>query len=207
MPNKHKIPVLEKNILIEVVNKYPLATVITHLNGSIEVSHLPVVAKLQSSGDVKIWGHLSTRNPQWLHLKNGATMILIFNGPNTYINSSWYEVNDVSTWNYITVQAEGSPLLDETYEGLLDILKATTNLTNRLYKDQWDFYIPDDLKSEADLISAIGGFSLEPKKISGKFKLSQSKSIDDQRRIIKELNIRDDENSKLIAKYMTENFK
>lgn len=207
MANKYQIPVSETAILLEVIKKYPLATVITYLNESIQVSHLPVVAEIQSNGKIKIRGHLSTRNPQWQHLKSGAQMMLVFNGPNSYINSSWYEVNDVSTWNYISVQAEGSPLLENTYEDLLDILKATTNLANWLYKDQWEFYIPDDLKSEADLVNSIGGFSLEPKKLSGKFKLSQSKSLDDQKRIIKELNLRDDENSKLIARFMIENFK
>lgn len=134
-------------------------------------------------------------------------MILLFNGPNTYVNSSWYRVNDVSTWNYIAVQAEGVPTLEESYEGLLDILKATTNLANGLYEDQWEFYVPEDLKSESDLTSVIGGFSLEPKKFSGKFKLSQSKSLEDQKRIIKELNQRKDENSKLISRWMTENIR
>lgn len=132
-------------------------------------------------------------------------MILLFNGPNTYVNSSWYQVNDVSTWNYVTVQVEGVPALEESYEGLLDILKATTDLANNLYDDQWEFYVPEDLKSETELIGAIGGFSLEPKKWTGKFKLSQSKSLEDQKRIIKELNLRKDENSRLIAKLMTEN--
>ena len=205
MINKQQIPVHETKVLLDIIKKYPLATVMTYFGETFEVSHLPVVAELQSSGKLKIWGHLSTRNPQWQHLKNGASIVLVFNGPNTYINSIWYMVNDVSTWNYISVQAEGSPILEETYEGLLDILKATTNAANHLYKDQWDFYVPDDLKSKATLTSAIGGFSLEPKKLLGKFKLSQSKSLEDQKQIINELNLREDENSKLIAKFMSEN--
>ncbi|WP_413570695.1 FMN-binding negative transcriptional regulator [Bdellovibrio sp. HCB117] len=207
MANKHPIPVSEPSILLEIINQYPLATVITHDGDSVEISQLPVVVKMKEDGKFFIQGHLSTRNPQWRHLKAGATMVLVFNGPNTYINSSWYKVNDVSTWNYISVQAEGLPELVDNHEGLLDILKATTTLANRLYKDQWDFYIPDDLKNEADLINSIGGFSLEPKKLSGKFKLSQSKSLEDQNRIIKELSLRDDENSKLIAKFMSDNIK
>lgn len=205
MINKFQIPVNETGILLEIIKAYPLATVITRLGESIEISHLPVVSKKRSNGALEIRGHLSTRNPQWRHLKNGAVMILLFNGPNTYVNSSWYQVNDVSTWNYVTVQVEGVPALEESYEGLLDILKATTDLANNLYDDQWEFYVPEDLKSETELIGAIGGFSLEPKKWTGKFKLSQSKSLEDQKRIIKELNLRKDENSRLIAKLMTEN--
>lgn len=205
MANKYPIPVSEQSLLLDIINSYPLATVITHDGNSIEISQLPVVVEIKKDGELSIKGHLSTRNPQWSHLKKGATMVLVFNGPNTYINSSWYKVNDVSTWNYISVQAEGLPELLDGYEDLIDILKATTELANRLYKDQWDFFIPDDLKSESDLIGAIGGFSLQPKKLAGKFKLSQSKSLEDQKIIIKELNLRDDENSKLIAKFMADN--
>lgn len=205
MKNKQQIPVHDVGLLFEVIKKYPLSTVITHLNGSLEVSHLPVVAEMQPNGKVTIYGHLSTRNPQWHHLKKGASMTLIFNGPNTYINSSWYQVNDVSTWNYVTVRAEGLPVLKESYDSLLEILKATTDLTNTLYEDQWDFYVPDELKSEKSLTEAIGGFALETSNLSGKFKLSQSKSLDDQKRIIKELNLRSDENSRMIAKFMSDN--
>lgn len=205
MANKKQISVTESTLLLEVIKTYPLATVITRLKESTEISHLPVVAEILPDDCVRIQGHLSTRNPQWQHLKNGAAMILVFHGPNTYINSSWYQVNDVSTWNYITVQAEGQPTVEENYDELLKILKATTCLANTLYEDQWDFYIPEDLKAESDLTKAIGGFSLVPQKLSGKFKLSQSKSLEDQQRIIEALGRRNDENSKLIAKWMTEN--
>jgi len=206
MINKRSIAVHDPYCLLEIINRYPLATVISHLPGSMEISHLPIAVEFSSNRKIILQGHLSTRNPQWHHFKSGATLTLVFNGPNAFINSNWYKVNDVSTWNYISVQAQGLPVLEESYEGLIRILKATTNMTNRLYKDQWDFHIPDDLKTETSLTNAIGGFYLEPEKLSGKFKLSQSKSHEDQKNIINELSLRDDENSRLIAHFMNENF-
>ena len=205
MGNKLKITVTDSKKLLEITRRFPLATIITTLDENIEISHLPIVSTLMPNGKIKFHGHLSTRNPQWQHLKNGASVTLVFNGPNTYINSSWYLVNDVSTWNYVTVQASGSPVLEESYNQIINILKATTDLSNQLYTDQWDFYIPEDLKSEQELTAAIGGFSLETSTVSGRFKLSQSKSLDDQRNIIHELSQRQDENSKLVAMLMTEN--
>lgn len=205
--NKISLTETEKVKVQELIRNYPLATVITALNDSVEISHLPIVSELSSNGDIKLRGHLSKRNPQWLHLKNGAKMTIVFQGPNTYVNSSWYIVNDVSTWNYMTVQASGSPILEENYNQLIDILRATNNLTNQLYEDKWDFYIPEDLRTEQNLVAAIGGFSLEPVILAARFKLSQSKSLQDQKRIIKELSYRKDENSKEIAKAMSENIK
>lgn len=205
--NKLSLLVTDTQDLHKVMSAYPLATVITSLGDSLEISYVPVVAEISADGKIKISGHLSTRNPQWAHLKRGARMTMIFNGPQTYINSSWYVKNDVSTWNYITVQASGVASLIETYDGLVNILKITTDLTNKLYKDQWDFYIPEDLRSESELTELIGGFQLEPANLSGRFKLSQSKSLEDQQRIIKGLSSRQDENSRCIAQAMQENIK
>ena len=203
--NKLSLSVTDTKELYKVMSTSPLATVITSLGDSLEVSHLPVVAEISAEGKIKISGHLSTRNPQWAHLKRGARMTMIFSGPHTYVNSGWYIKNDVSTWNYITVHASGVASLDETYDGLVNILKITTDLTNKLYEDQWDFYIPEDLRSEAELTEVIGGFYLEPASLSGRFKLSQNKSVEDQKRIVKELSSRKDENSKLMAKIMEDN--
>ncbi len=205
MANKEKLTVTQTKLLLNVIKNYPLATVITLLDDVIEISHLPLVVEELQTGQLKLRGHLSTKNPQWQHLRNGAVMTVVFNGPNSYINSSWYLVNDVSTWNYVTVHASGAPAVEESYEELLNILKTTTDLANQLYADQWDFYIPVDLSSAKDLTAAIGGFSLVPSTISGRFKLSQSKSIEDQKRIIKKLGKRDDESSRQIAEMMTEN--
>lgn len=205
MANKERLLVSDPNKILAVVKSYPLATVITLLDGRLQISHLPIVATLEPDDRLKLEGHLSTKNPQWNDLKKGASMTLIFNGPNAYINSSWYFVNDVSTWNYVTVHAAGTPVLEESYEGIVGILKATTKLANELHKDQWEFYIPDDLQSEKDLTDAIGGFSVIPSSLNARFKLSQSKSPEDQRRIISELSKRTDENSKLVGQFMSKN--
>jgi len=205
MNNKVNLTVTDTSKLLQIITQYPLATVISCLEGAVEISHLPIVAEVLSDNRLKLSGHLSTRNPQWSHLKRGASITLIFNGPNAYVNSSWYTVNDAATWNYVTVQAAGVPELEESYEGLVDILKSTTNLVNHLYEDQWEFYIPEDLQSEADLTSVIGGFTLEPLKLSGRFKLSQSKSLADQKRIIQGLSQRPDQGSHQIASFMSDN--
>jgi len=205
MKNKLNLKVSEINDLLPVIKKYPFATAISVLGEQIEISSLPIIARDLPDGSLQLLGHLSTGNPQWLHLKNRASLTLIFNGPNTYINSSWYAVNDVSTWNYITVRAQGTPIIHEDYKTLIEILKCTTDHVNNIYEDKWDFYIPEDLKLESELTSAIGGFSIVPEKFLGLFKLSQSKSISDQINIINKLNQRNDENSRLIAEYMRNN--
>lgn len=45
MANKYQIQVQETKALLDIIKQYPLATVMTHLGESVEISHLPVVAE------------------------------------------------------------------------------------------------------------------------------------------------------------------
>lgn len=204
--NKLSLNVKDLEQLLPIMKKNSLATVIAYADNQLVTCPLPLVSEFKDN-KLTIYGHLSTRNPLAKHLKIASEITILFHGPNTYINSSWYQVDDVSTWNYITVQASGKPATHEDHASLIDILKKTTALANENYTDQWDFNIPSDLQSENELQAAIMGFSLTPTNISGRFKLSQSKSAADQRNIIAELEKRTDSASHQIGEFMTKNFK
>jgi transcriptional regulator len=189
--------------LLQIINQYPLATVITNEEG-VTINHLPVVVEELLDGKLKLWCHFSKQNPLYDQLKKSPEMTIVFQGPNAYINPIWYLENDVPTWNYIVVHASGTPTLIEDYESLIKILKRTTDHMNSINSDQWKFSIPSDLNSKEELTSAIIGFSFVPTEIVGKFKLSQNKTKEDQERIIKGLIDRTDDFSHEISKQMSE---
>lgn len=199
-----KFEVTDEKILFDVIEKHPFATVITIFNGEPFVNHLPITIERTPDGKINLLGHMARRNPQWSHIKAGAPVMMSFQGPHTYVNSSWYEEDDVPTWNYIVVHASGPASLVESYQGLTDILKKTTDHMNHIYPDQWDFSLPWDLEAEDDLTAAIVGFQMRPIKLEGKFKLSQNRSTEDQKRVIAGLKNRPDEFSREIARWMEE---
>jgi transcriptional regulator len=84
--------------IIEIIEKYPLATIISP--GPF-ISHLPLVID-PSSRDMILLGHLARANPHWKVLKD-SQVTAVFHGPNTYITPKWYVVNNVPTWNYAVV--------------------------------------------------------------------------------------------------------
>ncbi|MDO9184123.1 MAG: FMN-binding negative transcriptional regulator [Bacteriovorax sp.] len=204
MSHQLKFETKEIKNLLQIINQYPLASVITHEAGDLVVNHLPVVVEELMDGKLKLWSHFSIHNPLCEQLKKSTEMTIVFQGPNAYINPNWYLENDVPTWNYIAVHVSGNAKIIEDYKVLLTILKKTTEHINSINGEQWKFSIPKDLSSKEKLTSAIIGFSLVPNKIVGKFKLSQNKTKEDQERIIKGLADRNDYFSQEISKCMFE---
>ena len=65
--------------------------------------------------------HISKANFQAIVLKDGDEVLCDFLGAHSYISSSWYDHQNVSTWNYEAVQIRGKVKLmndDELYEHL-----------------------------------------------------------------------------------------
>src|SRR2546422_9650218 len=84
---------------------YPFATVITHGEGGLAVSHLPL---LVDAGRDLLRGHLARENPQLAHLAARTEVLSIFHGPHGYISSSAFiEQPCVTPWSYVVVHALG----------------------------------------------------------------------------------------------------
>jgi transcriptional regulator len=195
--------VSDVSILREVIEKYPFATVTSVCEGKAYVNHLPITGEITPSGNLCLIGHMSRRNSQWEHIRDGSELLIAFQGPHAYINPSWYTENDVPTWNYVVVHAAGPATLIEDHAGLIRILKQLTDHMNRSHEDQWNFFLPDDLKSERDITSAIIGFQMIPVELIGKFKLSQTRSKEDQIRVTESLGSRRDDSSRQLQKWMS----
>jgi transcriptional regulator len=188
--------------LLPIMQEFPFATLVTVNGGQPFLNHLPLTAELNATGELELSGHMSRRNPQWGHFESSGNVTVSFHGPQTYINPNWYKENDVPTWNYIAIHVVGKATLVEDYDGILHLLAKSTNQMNRLYEEKWSFLIPDDLKSEADLTSAIVGFKIDVVKAVGKFKLSQNRSREDVLGVIEGLKSRNDDNSRGICRFM-----
>ena len=110
-------------------------------------------------------------------------MVAVFHGPHAYVSPSWYGVQpSVPTWNYAVVHAAGSARV-------LHDPKALAEITNRLVEafenprpQPWRMQLPTDFRDR--MLGAIVGFEIEISQLSGKFKLSQNRSLDDRRRVV-----------------------
>lgn len=127
---------------------------------------------------------------------------MIFHGPHAYISSTWYETEDVPTWDYQIVHTYGcGELLDE--ETLI------TDLSKLLYKYEqhrdngiiWN-NISDQTKQQ---IHGIVGFKVKINKIEASYKLSQNHLQKDRENITRHLSDSSNTMHKSLAKEIDTN--
>ena len=185
-PNRYKND--NQDELFALIDQYPFATLIA----GDEVGHLP----LYLDGH-KLIGHMGRNN----QLAQAKKVKVIFHGPHTYINSSWYVVNNVPTWNYAVVHIDGELTLVEDLKGMLKILNHSNDHMNAQYEDKWDMFVPEDLRG-TKLSDKIVGFEISIDKIEGKFKMSQNRNDEDYAGALEGLKKRKDEMSHKVREMM-----
>jgi len=182
-----------------LMERNPFATVVTMAERKPFISHLPITAKM-IDGNIELIGHLAKANPHWRFFSNGSTTI-VFHGPHAFITPKWYTKNDVPTWNYLTVHAEGKVDLIESYEGLLDCLRELTVHSEKYWPSGWEFFIPEDLAGD-HLQKGIVGFKMKVENFNFKKKLHQNAKEEDRAGVLRGLETRDDDQSRALLDEM-----
>lgn len=78
---------------------------VSQVNKRLWASHIPFILKEKNKA-IYLYAHLAKANEQWKHFDDNEVMV-IFEGGNAYISSSWYDHENVPTWNYLAVHAYG----------------------------------------------------------------------------------------------------
>jgi transcriptional regulator len=183
----------DRATLFAQAEAYPFATVITHGEDGLAVSHLPLLVDARRE---LLRGHLARENPQLAHLAAGEEVLAIFHGPHGYVSPSVYtEQPSVPTWNYVVVHARGrSRLVDEA--ALRPILD---DMVERFDATGWRLQGPEEFVRAK--LGAIAGFEIAIEHLEGKWKISQNRSLADQERVVAWLE-RGDESSRALASLM-----
>jgi len=169
--------------LHEVMRQNRFATVVTQHEGQPFASHLPLLLENMGESGV-LAGHMARDNPQWHDFAAGAEILVIFHGPHAYVSPAWYEnPQSVPTWNYVAVHAYGNARMMDEAE-LEELLPRMVD-SYQSADDAWRYDLPQDTRSR--MLKAIVGFEITLTRIEGKYKLSQNRSVADQRRVIAKL--------------------
>ncbi len=107
-----------------LVREIGFAAIFANTPDGPRVAHAPLVL---SDDAATLQFHLARGNALARHL-DGATALVVVQGPDAYVSASWYaDANQVPTWNYVTVEMEGSAckLDDAALIAHLDMLSAS----------------------------------------------------------------------------------
>ncbi|MBL87119.1 MAG: transcriptional regulator [Winogradskyella sp.] len=161
----------DRNHIIEVIKAYPLATIMSVVDNTPLVTHLPLIYE-----NGKLIGHIDIYNPQTELLKNNNDITVLFYGPQCYISPSIYSTTQLPTYNYIRVHLKGKVTEIEDKNALKQSLITMTEfLENPNPKYTLE---PDNPRLDANL-SYIKMFEIDITHWEGKFKLSQDKKKSD----------------------------
>lgn len=183
----------------EFVQMNSFGTLITTKKGKPIATHLPL--QLMKEEDAYyITGHMAYGNPQWKTFETCEDVLVTFQGPHAYISSSWYEEENVPTWNYQAVHVYGTAhILDEE-----ELKQDLTRMLQKYEKHRenpvlWDKLSPSLLEKE---LKGIVGFKIKVGEIQAAYKLSQNRNETDYVNIIEKLQNEKNPDSTQIADLM-----
>jgi transcriptional regulator len=173
-----------------VIERYPLATLVTVASSGLTASHLPMIYTPAEGEPGVLRGHLARANPQWQDLERREALA-IFSGPDHYISPAWYPSKRehgkvVPTWNYVVVHARGTVRFIEDPAWLLENVRALSDLHEKSHRTGWRLAdAPADFI--ANQLRSIVGVELTVTSLEGKAKASQNRSAADREGVIEGL--------------------
>ena len=190
----------DREKILEFLKQNEFATLVTYDGEKPTASHL--LMEVVEDGELLfINGHKSRANPLWKTFEKNSEVLVIFQGPHTYISPTWYNHVNVPTWNYQAVHVYGSPRIvtdhAEAYNLLSKLIKR--HEAENQYKLET---LPQDFVAKE--MKGIVAFQIEVTRIEANYKLSQNRNDEDYHNIVSRLEERDDEMSHGVAEAMKE---
>jgi len=185
--------------LHEFMRRHSFATIVVQASGRLDANHVPLLLDPGHGPFGRLRGHIARANSMWRDIADGAEVLVLFHGPNSYISPNYYPSKQehgkvVPTWNYAVVHARGriAWLHDQQWLGLL-----VRELTERHEAGQarpWRVSdAPEDYLKQ--MIGGIVGLEIAIDELQGKMKLSQNRSETDRAGVRRGLSARADANS------------
>jgi transcriptional regulator len=170
-----------------LMRDHSFATLVTQHEGVPFASHLPLILAADEGPYGTLFGHMARANAQWRDFDASREVLVIFQGPHTYVSPSWYgeDPGNVPTWNYAAVHAYGSPRLITDYDACRALLDTLVRTHEAPFATPWRFQMP-----EAELRKKMQGivtFAIRITRLEGKLKLSQNRPLADQQRVAETL--------------------
>jgi transcriptional regulator len=185
----------------QFIHENGFGILINQTKGKLWATHIPLLLENKNDKQILV-GHISKLNPQADSFKTNDDVLAIFSGAHSYISSSWYDHENVPTWNYLAVHVYGKVKL-HSYEQSVEALKSLV--------DKYELKSKNPVKvenlSEKTMREAHGivSFEIEITRIESVKKLSQNRDNKNYKNIISELEKTNENQSIEVAKAMKKN--
>lgn len=191
----------DRERIVAFMQRFSFATIITARDNAPLATHLPFLVK-EEHGQLFLYSHFAKQNDQWKDISTHKILV-VFNEPHAYISPALYEKEqNVPTWNYLAVHAYGYGELITEPAAVKELMEATIDNYETAFRAQWE-RLPE--KYINGLMAGVTGFRIKVTELQAKEKLSQNKTIHEQRNIIASLSSSADSAAQITAEYMQQN--
>lgn len=166
-------------VLQQLIASHPLATLVRSGPDGLVADHVPVlhVPAEKNGAHGHLIGHVARSNPLW-QARPDEELLLVFQGPQTYISPNWYATKAeggrvVPTWNYAVVHVHATLSAVHEPEAVIGILDRLTRRHEATQPHPWQVGdAPADFTHQ--LLGHIVGVRLDIRRMQGKWKVSQN---------------------------------
>lgn len=170
-------------VLHELLRAHPLGLLVSHAGGELQANSIPFMLDAQRGAQGTLVAHVARANALWREAAD-TKVLVVFQGAQAYVSPSAYPSKAehgkvVPTWNYIMVQARGRLRAIEDPAWLHALVSRLTERHEANRAVPWE--VSDaPLDYIEKMLGAIVGIEIELEAITGKWKVSQNRSVADR---------------------------
>ena len=191
----------DREKILEFMRQNDFAALVAFDGEKPVASHL-LMEVMEDGESLWVNGHMSRANPLWKMFEKNPEVLVIFQGPHTYISPTWYNHVNVPTWNYQSVHVYGKPRVITDRTETYGILKRLTDRYETTTPYRLETLPQDFVEKE---MRGVAAFQIEVTEIQANYKLSQNRDEESYRSIVAHLEKRTDDDSHEIAEAMRQN--
>jgi transcriptional regulator len=167
-----------------ILRDHPLGALVTTGPDGLDANHIPFEFDASQGAHGLLTAHVARANPVWQQCQDGADVLVIFRGNESYISPNWYPSKhethrQVPTWNYEVVHVHGRLTVMDEEKFVRRVVARLTREHEASEPRPWKM---GDSPPEyiAQMLKAVVGIQVEIQRIEGKAKLSQNREARDR---------------------------
>ncbi len=174
------------DVVRRLIRENPWATLVSNPSTGLVASHYPVLLD-EDREELSIVTHVG-RPDEKVHELGEHELLMIVQGPNGYISSSWYGDHvEVPTWNFIVAHLSGVPEILEHEENFAVLERLVDNFEDHVARPRPLTGTPEDAEHARRESRGTVGLRLTPTKLVAKLKMHQGYSPEIVESVIGEL--------------------
>ena len=170
--------------LHRIIGEHPLGMLVTSTAEGLDANHIPFEFDPTVGEHGLLTAHVARANPVWRQCGDGADVLVVFRGNESYISPNWYPSKhethrQVPTWNYEVVHVHGRLTVQDEARFVRGVVARLTRTHEAGEPRPWR--MGDSPPEYIDrMLEAIVGVEVAITRIEGKAKLSQNRESRDR---------------------------